>query len=127
VIDYQFRQLPTKPILTSPEWEEIFFPFNPVLPTVDAAKHTRDAMVTGLTKVLTWELDEPAILHGIYVDFDEFGYNQNGYVCRLEQDPAEVTSATVSRQPSQTGGYLLRPEIEEHMVGLSEVVGCHGR
>jgi len=119
VIDYQFRQLPMKLPLESPEWDDMFFPFTgklePPTPTIHVP--TRDGLPRGkLTNVLSWMLDDEAIRHGTYVDYSEFGYDVDGYVCNLKERPALGVGGLF--RPRKPLGYRPRHEVEEHIVGL---------
>ncbi|KAK0623881.1 hypothetical protein B0T14DRAFT_426627 [Immersiella caudata] len=74
-VDYQRRQLPAELSLSSSDWEEIFSPFRGSRPTV---KRPHSGTVDAI-----WKIDTPARLNGAYVGYDEFGYDEDGHVCRL--------------------------------------------
>ena len=106
--DYQIRQLPTESTFSSPDWEEVFLPFRGSKPTVERQNDAPGAAN------LAWKIDPPALLKGAYVDFDEFCYDEDGYVCRLGPEPAPVNN--LGRRSEDVSRYR---EFKERIVSCS--------
>jgi len=151
-INYQRRQLPTQSTLSrlEKEWDEAF----PNLPT-PTVKRRDHQLANGLTNVLSWEFNRDVLLNGSHVDYDEFGYDDRGYVCKLHVDSRDHEGA-LARAGDGDGGALSQfavdwptgddetpalvrsrgthiIEIKEHMVStlhfclgyLSDIGWCH--
>jgi hypothetical protein len=112
-IEYQLQQRPTKKTCSSTQWDEIFRPFG----RADLVLERPDTVPeTGLATVLLWTVPRDANLSSAYVNYDEFGYDQDGYVCKLQRgDPQSESSSN----PSAPGVGLPAGNgrcIEEHIV-----------
>ncbi len=120
-VDYQIRQLPTESTFSSPEWEEIFSPFRLSKPAVERQHHA-----SGATN-LTWTIDPSARRNGAYVDYDEFGYDKDGYLCKLEADLTPgVRRAGRSGPTYRSNDFGHRTEISEHIVSSFSLLAFHG-
>ncbi|KAK0731874.1 hypothetical protein B0H67DRAFT_476402, partial [Lasiosphaeris hirsuta] len=115
-VDYQIRQLPAESVFSSPDWEDIFSESSVRLskPVVERRYHASG------TPELTWKIDQPAQLNGAYVDYDEFGYDEDGYVCRLGPDlsPAAIRAACADGPPRRSEDGGLQRAINEHIVSF---------
>ncbi|KAK3359516.1 hypothetical protein B0T25DRAFT_447397 [Lasiosphaeria hispida] len=111
---YQIRQLPPESVFSSSDWEDIFAPFHPSKPVVERRNHALGP------PDLTWKIGQPARLNGAYVDYDEFGYDEAGYVCKLEpgRSPAAAGTACVDGPPCRSEDGGLQREIKEHIVSF---------
>ncbi|KAK5651199.1 hypothetical protein OQA88_12747 [Cercophora sp. LCS_1] len=107
--DYQVRQLPEASTSSSPDWEEIFSPFQWSKPIVE-----RTSGGPG-TPNLVWKIDPPTRLRGAYVDFDEFGYDEDGYVCRLGSELTSLSDSHLERRHESAGTHR---EIKEHIESI---------
>ena len=58
-----------------------------------------------------WKIDPPVSLSGVYVNYDEFGYDEDGYVCRLT--PERSRDGLAGRVSEDV---VRCKEIKEHIV-----------
>ncbi len=97
--DYQIGQQPTQWTFVSRMWN--YFTFHMIAPSL-----TRRLLAPGWTAVLSWSIDAPALAHG-RLEFNEFGYDADGFPCRPLMDIDTSQKAWC---------YSPRLEIEEHLV-----------
>ncbi|KAK0649144.1 hypothetical protein B0T16DRAFT_324578 [Cercophora newfieldiana] len=119
-VGYQVRQLPSEPIFSSEEWKRIFHPFPLVKPTVK--KHD---IAPGAID-LTWEIDSDIRLRRAYFKYDEFGYDEEGYVCKLGPGPRLEASGTDASGDTPSRSNNAAPaceKVRERTVGAHVLVG----
>ncbi|KAK4199323.1 hypothetical protein QBC40DRAFT_176707 [Triangularia verruculosa] len=123
-IDYQLRQLPTQWDFLSGIWRDLFIHFS--LPEPAVVRHDL-AGATGLAKALSWKIDKDASQNGAYVNYEEFGYDEDGYLSQVEPvephtETAHSTRGSAVRVPSHESNrhqsdqrYVPPTEITEHI------------
>lgn len=100
-IKYQLQQLPTElesgVTFSQEEYTDAFLPFDPrdpsdprdlpslPRPIVGRRNHRLATEPGSLTSVLSWTVDKLATRHSAHAY--EFGYDENGYVCKLQAAP----------------------------------------
>ncbi|KAK1752624.1 hypothetical protein QBC47DRAFT_327941 [Echria macrotheca] len=94
-VKHQKQQLPTQSetgVTFSPQkWNEAFTPFYLPIPNVVGTRALQpNEEPSGLTDVLLWKIDGSATLHGANVDYSELGYDERGYVCKLDVEQSAV-------------------------------------
>ena len=89
------------------EWNEAFSSSLDRLPipTVDRRDHQLAPEAASLIKVLSWTINEEVRHNHAYVGHDEFGYDENGNVCKLDVGPGGGDSST---------------KIKEHIVSVRQ-------
>ena len=125
-ISYQLQQRPTEKTSSLPGWDEVFHPPRAVRldvtrPDLSSAKNA------GMVNVLSWAVPQAAELNGAYLQYDECGYDGDGYVCRLRRGGGNLTVAGagvvgVAGAISATGGGASRLGDRSLPLGKSERV-----
>lgn len=111
-VRYQLDQRPTEMTCSFLGWGEIFAPLRPARLDVRRTDEDDDPPKNpGLSNVLSWTIPWTKDLHGAYCYYDEFGYDEDGYVCRLGQEDPTPPSGLGETQPP-TGSNV----INEYMV-----------
>jgi len=105
--EYQIRQFPTESPSFLPDWEDIFSPFRGSKPTVRRSRPNSDA------PDLVWEIDPPHRLHGAYVAYKEFSYDDHGHVCELTPETGQEDGLQAGHLSDDASQYR---EIKEHIV-----------
>ena len=90
-IEYQVRQLPKESTFISPKWDETF-PCKLKKPGVKKRNYGSEAAD------LNWEIDASASLNGASFSFDEFGYDKDGYICKLGSESQQRIDATLPKE-----------------------------
>ncbi|KAK4450497.1 hypothetical protein QBC34DRAFT_297065 [Podospora aff. communis PSN243] len=103
--DYQIRQSPTESTLSSPDWDEVFSGLHYSRPIVQRRRPGQGAAH------FVWKIDPPAQLKGAYVAYDEFGYDGDGYICKLM--PEAERDDELEGETDHVGSCR---DIEEHIV-----------
>ncbi|KAK3363171.1 hypothetical protein B0T25DRAFT_491624 [Lasiosphaeria hispida] len=113
-INYQLQQRPIAEACSSEEWKQIFERFCSTGLTIARRDHP---LSTDLVNILSWTVPQPKDLHPAQVDYDEFSYDEGGYVCRLRQEDLATTNASdPPRKPSETSPGSHGRVISEYMV-----------
>jgi len=119
-IRYQLQQRPTAKTRSSVEWQQIFHPFSTAELTTVARGDLDDPPGSDPVNILSWTVPRPADLNGAHVYYDEFGYDEAGYLRKLhvpQQEEGEDTAAnTTSGTPTSGVGEKRGRVINEYMV-----------
>jgi len=111
-IDYQIRLLPNESTFTKRKWKDIASSFYLEKPVLKRRNDVSDAAD------LTWEINSHASRNGSYADYNEFGYDKDGYVSEFALGqaipPAQAGTGATPQQPLNSLAVL--KEIKEHIV-----------
>lgn len=121
-IDYllQLQEPPTPETCLSPEWKDIFDPFSSKGLPVAQGNHPPEQ---GLINTLSWTLPRPENLNGAQVRYNEFGYDEAGYVRRPGQEnPGASNTSGLASGNGETPPVGYGSVINEYMVSFTSTL-----
>lgn len=115
-IAYQLKQLPRNSGFPVQRWRELFSPITLPVPTYEIQENPP---IDSGGSALVWKLDPHMVRCGAFVKYREYGYDKDGDLCILGQDPlhkAGFGGRTISSFSTASDATSMSDFLTEHIV-----------